>query len=185
VISSRAFAAIGVVVLVLSARGAAAAADEEIWEPYKYLVGDWVGEGGGEPGQGTGRFSFHWDLQERVLVRRNFAEFPAAQGRPATIHEDLMVIHPGEKGAMKAVYFDCEGHVIHYTIESAKVPGTLVFVSDPSPSAPRFRLSYIKGQGDEVGIKFEMTPPGKADGFKTHLEGKGRRAGRPKSDGNR
>jgi hypothetical protein len=50
-----------------------------------------------------------------------------------------------------------------------------VFVSDPSPSAPRFRLSYAKEQGDEVLIKFEMAPPGKPDGFRTYLEGKARR----------
>ena len=66
-----------------------------------------------------------------------------------------MVIHPGDDGAMKAVYFDSEGHVIRYAIE-VKDKGTLVLVSDPSPSAPRFRLSYIKVQGDEVSIKFEM-----------------------------
>ena len=111
-----------------------------------------------------------------------YSEFPGAQGRPAAVHEDLMVIHPGEDGAMKAVYFDSEGHVIRYTIE-AKDQGTLVFVSDPSPSAPRFRLSYAKGQGDEVSIKFEMAPPGKPDGFRTYLEGKARRADGPAKEG--
>jgi hypothetical protein len=169
--------AIAGIVFVFAASGAAPAEDD-VWEPYQYLVGDWVGEGGGRPGQGTGRFSFRWDLQKHVLVRRNVAEFPAAQGRPAAVHEDLMVIHPAEKGAMKAVYFDSEGHVIHYTVEAAKDRGTLVFVSDPSPSAPRFRLSYVKRQGDEVLIKFEMSPPGKPDGFRTYLEGKARRVER-------
>ncbi len=88
-----------------------------------------------------------------------------------------MVIHPGEKGAMKAVYFDNEGHVIHYTVEAAKEPGTLVFLSGPSPSAPRFHLTYAKRPGDEILIKFELTPPGTSDGFRTYLEGKARRAG--------
>jgi hypothetical protein len=162
------------IVFVFAATGAVCAYDD-VWEPYKYLVGEWVGEGGGRPGQGTGRFSFRWDLQKHVLVRRNVSEYPAAQGRPAAVHEDLMVIHPVEKGAMKAVYFDSEGHVIHYTVEAARDRGTLVFVSDPSPSAPRFRLTYVKGQGAEVLIKFEMAPPGKPDGFQTYLEGKARR----------
>src|SRR2546427_8122766 len=35
-----------------------------------FLVGDWQGEGGREPGQGTGDFSFQPDLQRRVLVRQ-------------------------------------------------------------------------------------------------------------------
>lgn len=176
--SSRIGPAIIGVLFVLSVRNAAAFPADDPWEPFQYLVGDWVGEGGGRPGQGTGRFSFHWDLQKHVLVRRNVAEYPAAQGRPAVVHEDLMVIHPGDDGAMKAVYFDSEGHVIRYAIE-VKDKGTLVLVSDPSPSAPRFRLSYIKVQGDEVSIKFEMAPPGKPDGFRTYLEGKVRRADGP------
>jgi hypothetical protein len=180
--SSRIVPAIIGVLFVFSARDAAALPADDPWEPYQYLVGDWVGEGGGRPGQGTGRFSFHWDLQKHVLVRRNVAEFPAAQGRPASVHEDLMVIHHGDDGAMKAVYFDSEGHVIRYTIE-VKDQGTLVFVSDPSPSAPRFRLSYAKGRADEVSIKFEMAPPGKPDGFRTYLEGKARRAERAAKEG--
>jgi hypothetical protein len=183
-IAARVSAAMASVLLVLSASTAGAFADEDPWEPYRYLVGDWVGEGGGRPGQGTGRFSFRWDLQKHVMVRRNFAEFPAAQGRPALVHEDLMVIHPGEDGAMKAVYFDNEGHVIHYAIEDAKDGRTLVFVSDPSPTAPRFRLTYTKGQGDDVLIKFETTQPGKPDGFRTYFDGKARRAERPNA-GNR
>ena len=40
------------------------------WALFEYLLGDWVGEGGGQPGQGTGEFSFHPDLQNRILVRR-------------------------------------------------------------------------------------------------------------------
>jgi hypothetical protein len=175
VISTRALPSIAVI-LVFAVRPAAFA-DDDVWGPYRYLVGDWVGEGSGRPGQGTGRFSFRWDLQKHVLVRRNVSEYPAAQGRPAAVHEDLMVIHPGEKGAMKAVYFDSEGHVIHYTVE-AKDREALVFVSEPSPSAPRFRLSYAKEGADGVLIKFEMAPPGKPDGFGTYLEGKARRAER-------
>jgi hypothetical protein len=177
--AARLSAAMAGVLFVFSAGATGAFPDEDPWEPYRYLVGDWLGEGGGRPGQGTGRFSFRWDLQKRVLVRRNIAEYPAAQGRPATVHEDLMVIHPGEGGAMKAVYFDSEGHVIHYAIEAAQDGRTLVFTSAPSTTAPRFRLTYTKGQGDDVLIKFEMTPPGKPDGFRTYLDGKARRAERP------
>jgi hypothetical protein len=175
--AARLSAAMAGVLFAFSAGATGASPDEDPWEPYHYLVGDWVGEGG-RPGQGTGRFSFRWDLQKHVLVRRGFAEFPAAQGRPVTVHEDLMVIHTGEDGEMKAVYFDNEGHVIHYAIEVAKDGRTLVFTSAPSTTAPRFRLTYTKGQADDVLIKFETTPPGKPDGFRTYLDGKARRAER-------
>ena len=45
------------------------------WVCLEYLVGDWVGEGGGQPGQGTGEFSFHPALQNRILVLPSRCEY--------------------------------------------------------------------------------------------------------------
>src|SRR6202011_6405981 len=56
------------------------------------LTGDWLGEGGGAPGQGAGEFSFRSELGGKALVRRNRADYPAAAGKPAFHHEDLMMI---------------------------------------------------------------------------------------------
>src|ERR1035437_2004808 len=53
------------------------------WGPVQSLVGDWTGEGGGGPGQGSGTFSFKPDLQGKILVRRNRAEYPATKERAA------------------------------------------------------------------------------------------------------
>ena len=52
------------------------------WGPAQFLVGNWTGEGGGQPGQGTGAFSFSPELQGKILVRKSFAEYPAANGSP-------------------------------------------------------------------------------------------------------
>src|SRR5262249_10123782 len=136
-----------VVLVMLSTATAAASADDDSWKPYRFLVGEWIGEGGGEPGKGSGRFSFAWDIQEKVLVRRNRAEYPASQGRPASSHEDLMVIYRGEAGgATKAIYFDSEGHVINYTATFSQDQRTLTFLSDAAAAGPRFRLSYTQGE---------------------------------------
>ena len=173
--------------LSFSPSALAAAPDEDAWKPYRFLVGEWTGEGGGEPGKGSGQFSFAWDLQEKVLVRRNRAEYPAAQGRPAVLHEDLMVIYRADQsGPTRAIYFDNEGHVINYAASISEDGRTLTFLSDAVPANPRFRLSYSKGKDDAITIKFEMAPPGKPDGFKTYLEGSARRqternVGRPKN----
>jgi hypothetical protein len=87
-----------------------------------------------------------------------------------------MVIYRGDGSApTKAIYFDNEGHVIHYTASFSDDKQTLVFVSEAAKSTPRFRLSYKKGERGSVGIKFEIAPPGNPDGFKTYLEAKARR----------
>jgi hypothetical protein len=113
-------------------------------------------------------------------MRRNRAEFPAAQGRPAVTHEDLMVIYrPDASGSSKAIYFDSENHVINYAAAFSHQGRTLTFLSDAVAGAPRFRLSYAKTGDDLVKIKFEIGPPGKPDEFKTYLEGDARRQAEP------
>ncbi len=74
-----------------------------------------VGEGGADPGQGVGGFTFSLDLQNTVVVRKNYADYPATKDRPAFSHNDLMVIY-GEGEKMRAIYFDNEQHVINYTV---------------------------------------------------------------------
>jgi len=138
------------------------------WDRWQFLIGDWVGEGGGEPGQGGGAFSFHPDLEGRVLVRKNRADYPATKDRPAYHHEDLMVIYP-EGSTARAVYFDNEGHVIHYATEFPG-EGTVVFVSDARSAEPRFRLTYTKLGPDKAGIRFEIAPPGKPAAFARYIE---------------
>ena len=151
-----------------------AQAKDDLWEPFRFLIGDWVGEG--KEGQGSGYFSLTPDLQGKVLLRKNHAELPAANGRPAAVHEDLMVIYKSEDGkSHKAIYFDSEDHVINYTVTSSPDKQTLTFISAAAPHAPPFRLSYQKKAEDRVGIKFEIAPPGKPEEFNTYLEGKARK----------
>jgi hypothetical protein len=145
------------------------------WSPWQFLLGEWVGEGGGnQPGQGAGSCIFHLDLQNRVLMRKNHSEFPASKERPAFSHDDLMIIYQ-EAGQTKAVYFDNEGHVINYTAEFSSDQNTLTFVSDIQPTAPRFRLIYIKSPNDTLKLKFEIAPPGKPEAFSLYIESAMRR----------
>ncbi len=141
------------------------------WDSWQFLVGDWIAEGGGEPGRGTGTFSFSFDLQGKILLRRNRAEYPATKDRPAFTHEDLMVIYPEPGGtSARAVYFDNEEHVIHYTAKFSEDKKALTFLSDAAPSGPRFRLTYTKGSA-ALRVKFEIAPPGKPDSFSNYVEG--------------
>jgi hypothetical protein len=148
------------------------------WEGWKFLLGQWVGEGSGQPGQGSGGFSFVLDLQGKVLVRKNHADYPATKDRPAFSHDDLMVIyHEAGPPAARAIYFDNEGHVIQYDASFSEDGTTWVFLSDAAPSAPRYRLTYTKEKNGMLGIKFEIAPPGKPNAFSTYIEARARREG--------
>ncbi len=151
-----------------SAQGAAPAAD---WSKWNFLLGNWEGEGGGNnPGQGTGGFKFYLDLDKRVLVRTNYANYPATKDQPAYSHTDLMVIHQEPDKSAKATYWDNEGHVINYTATVSSDTTSWIFVSDTSSVAPRFRLIYSKTGEKSVSIKFEIAPQGTTDNFRTYLE---------------
>ena len=146
------------------------------WAPFEYLLGDWVGEGGGQPGQGTGEFSFHPDLQNRILVRKSCAAYPPTKDRPAFRHNDLMVVYrESNSGPPRALYLDSEGHVIRYLVTVSSDQKTIEFLSEVLPSSPRYRLSYVKTGSDTLTLKFEIAPPGKPDSFSTYIEAKARR----------
>jgi hypothetical protein len=146
------------------------------WALFESLLGDWVGEGGGQPGQGTGEFSFHPDLQNRILVRRSYAAYPPTKDRPAFRHDDLMVVYrESDSAPLRALYFDSEGHVIHYSVTASSNQKTIEFVSEVLPSSPRYRLTYVMTGSDTLTLKFEIAPPGKPDSFSTYVEAKVRR----------
>lgn len=142
------------------------------WDAFRFLLGDWVGEGTGAPGEATGGFSFSFDLEGKILVRRNRADYPATKDRPAFSHTDLMVIyHEPDGQTVRAIYFDNEGHVINYNVGMAQDQTSVTFLSDPSPSAPRFRFTYNKAKSDNLTFRFEIAPPGKPEAFSKYIEG--------------
>ena len=146
------------------------------WRDWYFLLGEWVGTGNGQPGQGTGGFTFKPDLQQHVLVRTNRAEYPAAKERPAYKHDDLMVIyHETAASPLRAIYFDNEGHVIHYAVRIDAADETAIFLSESEAGTPGYRLSYVGKTADTVNIKFEVAPPDKPEQFQTYIEATAKR----------
>lgn len=134
------------------------------WKEWAPLMGEWVADPGKDGG--TGAFTLASELQGRVLVRHNFAEYPPSAGRPGGRHDDLMVIYRrGE--ATRADYWDNEGHVIHYGVTVDKQRFT--FVSDVEPGQPRFRLSYAPSGARTMSLVFEIAPPGRPDAFAPYI----------------
>ena len=150
----------------------------ENWDAWRFLIGDWVGVGDGSLGQATGGFSFNLDLQGRVLVRKNHANYPATKDRPAFSHEDLMIVYLESEGKpVKAIYFDNEGHIINYIVTLSADGKMVTFLSDAAPSTPRYRFIYNKTTNDKLAFEFDIAPPGKPDAFFKYVEGAAQRKG--------
>jgi hypothetical protein len=139
------------------------------FEKWNWLMGEWVGEGSGQPGSGGGGFSFTQELDKKILVRKAHTEFPAAAGRPASVHDDLMVVYLDYRSQpTKAIYFDNEGHTINYSISYSD--RSIILISEKIPNVPIFRLTYTFINDQSVNTKFEMSQDGEK--FMTYIEGK-------------
>jgi hypothetical protein len=140
------------------------------WTDWSFLLGEWTaGDSSGVPGQASkGSFSLAPDLGGTVLLRKNHAEYPPAGGRPAIVHDDLMIIYH-EAGLTKAFYDDNEGHAIHYGVTLSADKKRIVFLSE-NPSGPQYRLTYEDLQPGMAKVLFEIAPAGKPEQFAKYVE---------------
>ena len=166
------------IALVLSlACAAAQQLPPEKWADWQPFLGAWEGAGGGGLGQGSGTFTFMPELQGAVLVRHNYAQYPATRDKPAYRHDDLMVIYPDALGNKTlADYWDNEGHVIHYVVEFTDGARKLVMVSEAGQPGPRYRLTYVKTGDNDLKLTFEIAPPEAPEKFKAYIEASAKRA---------
>lgn len=134
--------------------------------PLQFLLGTWEAE---PSSSGTvGSTTFAPDLQGKVIVRTNHAEYPPAGGRPAIVHDDLMVIYAEPAKPLQADYYDNENHVIRYVISSGPLGG-VIFLSPSVAGTARYRLTYTPVTADRVAGQFEIAPPDKPEAFSTFL----------------
>jgi hypothetical protein len=133
-----------------------------------FVMGDWDATGSGVPGPSSGRMSFHADVQNAVVIRRN--ESRSASG----VHKDLMVIYR-ERGALRADYYDAEGHVIRYEVTASSSPSTAVFLQRASPTGPGFRFTMRQEPDGTLAVEFEIAAPG-TEQFKMFAKGIAHRA---------
>jgi hypothetical protein len=145
------------------------------WGVWEYLVGEWEGGREGDPRQGYGKFTFSFELDQNILVRRNRTVFPATKDREGYTHDDLLIIYTEFMGSKRAIYFDNEEHVIHYEVSVLPDQNSIVLVSNPAPSIPQFRFTYIKTGENALDARFEIAQPGQKGAFTVYLEGIARR----------
>lgn len=144
----------------------------DTWDKWKTLEGEWIGEGNGQPGEGEGSFSFHLDLNQKILVRKSHSEYVSKENNSNTIHDDLMIVYPDFTGEpSKAIFFDNEGHIINYSITYFK--NAIILTSEKKPNIPVFRLTYDLINEQTCNIKFEMSHD--SMNFTTFIEGKSKK----------
>lgn len=154
------------------AQSTAQAADP--WKSIGFLQGSWSATAQGPGDVATsGRYTFAPELDHHVMARHSTTD-PNCKG-PATFdcaHGDLLYIFQNTPAQpLKAIYFDNEGHVIHYDVSTPDAT-TVIFLSEPGPG-PRFRLVY-RLNGAVMSGKFQMQMPGQND-WKSYLEWTGGR----------
>lgn len=146
------------------------------WQSLAFLEGAWKAEttGGSAAAKSSGTYSFVRDLRGHVFSRRST---PASCNGPKEFdceHSDMLFVYEeGPAHTLKAIYFDNEGHVIHYDVTTPEA-NAVVFLSPDSAPGPQFRLSYKFSSGIMSG-KFEMHMPG-ANAWNTYLAWQGPKA---------
>jgi hypothetical protein len=126
---------------------AATALPAQDWKQLEFLLGQWTGVAGEKDtqiGAGQGAFSFELDLNKKIIVRRNNAQYTSG-----VTHDDLLIIYM--EGSPRAIYFDSEGHVIRYNI-TVPSENKAIFESD---GPPKYRLTYWLDHASLKG-KFEI-----------------------------
>ena len=141
------------------------------WDSFGFLIGKWAGLGSGSPGAGSGFFTFAFDLDSTILVRKNHTEYPPKPGEHAGIvHDDMMIIYRNaDTSGFRAIYFDNEGHVIDYLISVSPRGTSVTFDSEADPGKTRYRLHYVLEPSGILTVEFSIGLPGSE--FKTYLRG--------------
>ncbi|MFC5861124.1 hypothetical protein ACFPT7_02340 [Acidicapsa dinghuensis] len=138
--------------------------------PLSFLVGTWTANTQGNAGAAaSGSYSFNLELGNHVLARHSSTADCKGPADYDCGHHDLLYVY-AEGRALKAIFFDNEGHVIHYDV-TVPEPNTAVFVSDAAAAGPLFRLIYVL-KGGVMSGKFQTEPPGRTE-WESYLEWSG------------
>jgi hypothetical protein len=154
--------------------GQPADATPDPWAALRFLLGAWQAKttGGMAQAQTAASYAFRLELRDHVLARHTRGGGCQGPEDSDCLHGDMLYIYPTSNGqAFSAIYFDNEGHVIHYDVTTPQ-PMTAVFLSDPAQPGPQYRLTYSFVE-DAMNGKFEFKLPGQAD-FTSYLEWSGK-----------
>jgi hypothetical protein len=153
------------------ASGGSAQTDE--WKQLRFLIGTWDArtQGGSAGAASSGSYLFQLELRDHILARHSSSAGCKGQASFDCEHGDLLYVYQDAPSQLyKAIYFDNEGHVIHYDV-SIPSPSKVVFLSSSPQPGPQYRLSY-ELKGSTMFGKFQMRALGQSE-FVSYLEWSG------------
>ena len=160
---------LGLLALPVFAQNAPAA---DPFAALRFLDGTWTAKAEGSGATAMATYTFAPELAGHVYGRHG--KLAGCSGPKAfdCEHGDLLYVYP-DGAALKAIYFDNEGHTFHYDV-TAPTLTSVMFLSDGSSPGPRFRLMYELKAGVMFG-KFQMQAPGQTE-WHSYLEWSGGKA---------
>ncbi|MFQ5868292.1 MAG: hypothetical protein ACE5JC_00170 [Candidatus Zixiibacteriota bacterium] len=140
---------------------------QDMWEPLRFLVGEWEGTLEGKSGVGKLEQESQFVLGGKFLQMRNKATFEPQEKNPkGEVHQDWGVFSY-DTNREKFVFrqFHVEGFVNQYVLDSISEDGkTLVFITEQIENISpgwRAKLTYKIPNDDEFQQIFELAGPGK------------------------
>jgi hypothetical protein len=145
---------------------------QDSFKPLAFLEGTWDAKASGATGAAaSGTYTFRRDLKGHILARLSSTTDCKGPASYDCDHGDLLYVFEDAPGQpLKAIYFDNEGHVIHYNV-STPTASSVEFLSDVSIPGPQFRLVYELKDARMSG-KFQVRAPGKSE-WMSYLEWSG------------
>ena len=168
-----------IAVLLLPSFVVAQSSQQDVWQPFKYFVGNWEGTGKGQPGVSKMQREYKFVLNGKFLQAQNRSVYePQAKNPKGEIHEDWGLLS-FDKSRKQFVLrqFHGEGFVNQYVMTSSSADGkTFEFTTESIENIPagwRGRETYRILSADEFVEEFELAAPGKD--FELYSESRHRR----------
>jgi hypothetical protein len=137
-------------------------------DKWDWLIGEWKDTDPHKSGTEGSSFSFTFDLDKKIIVRKSNSSNIDITGRYKFFHKDLMIIYPDQTGKTdKAIYFDNEGHIINYRISFEG--RSVIFKNYDMGNNPEYRLTYTRIDNQTINRKFELSRD--RENFTTYEQG--------------
>lgn len=137
------------------------------WTLFKSLIGQWKGQGSGEPGNSVVERSYKLGIGGTFLVGDNRSVYPPQKANPSGethVNHDLIGFDRLRKKYVMR-QFHSEGFVNQYVLDEIAPDGKkLVWVTEAIEniaSGWRARETYLVKNDNEFTEIFELSPPGK------------------------